>query len=203
MRNREKGKKKRHDKGNYRGNIYPTSLLANRLQSWHMQTQRVAVFKSFNHTTAQSPMWRSSLHHWKPVLLMLSRVKYSGVMGGVREWGWGALCCWFKARWSRNNGHEKNMARLWEAAHFHHLGMHSARNGAWAAYRRASANDESSCKLYFISKSTVVSVLPGEPIFPASAEKDHALIMCPMWRIQANQAKVWSLWASVWSFVRA
>lgn len=74
------------------------------LQRWHMQTQRVAMFKSFNHTTAQGPMWHCTLHHWKPVLLMLSRVKYSSVVGN-------ALCCWFKVGWSRNNGHEKNMAR--------------------------------------------------------------------------------------------
>lgn len=99
-----------------------------RLQSWHMQTQRVAVFKSFNHTTAQSPMWRCTLHHWKLVLLMLSRVKYGGVVG---LGGNCALCSWFKVGWSRNNGHEKNMARLWEAAHFHYFRRHSAQNGPW------------------------------------------------------------------------
>ena len=74
------------------------------LQRWHMQTQRVAMFKSFNHTTAQGPMWHCTLRHWRPVLLMLSRVKYGSVVGN-------ALCCWFKVGWSRNNGHEKNMAR--------------------------------------------------------------------------------------------
>lgn len=87
-----------------------------------MQTQRVVVFKSFNHTTAQSPMWRCTLHHWKLVLLMLSRVKYGGVVVlGEGRGGGDALCSWFKVGWSRNNGHEKNMARsgplplLWKA----------------------------------------------------------------------------------------
>lgn len=68
------------------------------LQSWHMQTQRVAVFKSFNHTAAQSPMWRCTLHHWKLVLLMLSRVKHGGleVVDGRGE---GGMHCVLDLKW--------------------------------------------------------------------------------------------------------
>lgn len=75
---------------------------------------------------------RCTLHHWKPVLLMLSRVKYSGVVQN-------ALCCWFRVGWSRNNGHEKNMARLWDATqHFHYFRRHGAQNGAWGSGCRDS-----------------------------------------------------------------
>lgn len=47
--------------------------------------------------------------HWRLVLLMLSRVKHGGAVHNP-------LCCWFKVGWSRNNGHEKNMA-----THFHYF----------------------------------------------------------------------------------
>lgn len=45
----------------------------------------------------------------------------SCVRGGEGRGGGDALCSWFKVGWSRNNGHEKNMARsgplplLWKA----------------------------------------------------------------------------------------
>lgn len=95
-----------------------------------------------------------TLHHWKLVLLMLSRVKYSGVVQN-------ALCCWFRVGWSRNNGHEKNMARLWEATHFHYFRRHGAQNGARG----------SGCRDSFTHvKHVVTSVLPEtwtSPCYPS------------------------------------
>lgn len=55
----------------------------------------------------------SALHHWKLVLLMLSRVKYGGGAGLL-------LCSWFKVGWSRNNGHKKNMGKS-SAKKFHYF----------------------------------------------------------------------------------
>lgn len=114
--------------------MYFTGFLANTAyRADTCKRKRVVVFKSFNHTATLSPMWRSTLHHWKLVLLMLSRVKCNGVAGFAGGMGRGCNCIvlWFKVGWSRNNGHEKNMARLWDAAHFHYFERHIVQNSEW------------------------------------------------------------------------
>lgn len=149
-------------------NMCPTSLLTNRLQRWHMQTQREVVFKSFNHAAARCPdvaLHSASLKACFINVVQSELQRYSGVGGGVVDGGRvDALFSWFKVGWSRNNGHEKNMATLWEAALFHYFRRRRAPK--WGMFsieenilHMMALREESSCETVqsFTSELTSIS----------------------------------------------
>lgn len=152
--------KRKIDTVNDRQNMQPTSLLTNtdcradicKLKGW-------LCLKALITPLLRAPMWHCTLHHWKLVLLMLSRVKYGGIVG----LGGNALFCWFKVGWSRNNGHEKNMAKLWEAANIHYFRRHGAQNGAWESgcivWRKTFGLNDSSERYIYTSECTVMPLL--------------------------------------------